>query len=276
MKEGTSRLADTHCHLTLPDFRADREDVLRRARSQGVERIVVPGIDADSSRRSVEFSEAHAGVFAAVGFHPHHASKWSASARTALRSLARSERVVAIGEVGLDYYRDLSPRVVQRRAFRDQLDLASELGLPVILHNREAISDLLDALRAWVDSDDRQPAGRRGVLHAFSADVVAAQSAISSGFYIGAAGPVTYPNSTRLRATLAQLPLERIVLETDAPYLPPHPHRGERNEPALTRLVAARMSEILNMPYSSLAEATSRNAAILFGWDHDVNHGHLL
>jgi len=227
-------LADTHCHLTLPDFEPDRPQVLERARAAGVAWIVVPGIDLETSRAAVAFAESEPDVFAAVGVHPHHAAQWSPAWRAALQDLARSDRVVAVGEIGLDYHRRLSPVPAQQQALEDQLDLARELGLPVIVHNRQAIDDLLPLLERWASDSDASP-GRRGVLHAFSADRTSAERALAAGFHLGIAGPITYPSASGLRALLRHLPLDRILLETDAPYLPPQPHRGTRDRKS-TRL----------------------------------------
>ncbi len=268
-------LADTHCHLTLPDFAADRRPVLERARAAGVRWLVVPGIDLETSRAGVALAEAEHGVFAAVGVHPHHASEWKASTKAALRALARSDRVVAIGEIGLDYHRHLSPTAAQHKALEEQLDLAHELRLPVIVHNREAIDDLLPSLERWASAGEASPRPR-GVLHAFSADLPSAERALGMGFVLGIAGPITYPSARRLRGLLRHLPLDAIVLETDAPYLPPQPHRGTRNEPAHTKWVAEEVARLLALPYASVAEATSTNAAALFGWPYDLDHHHLL
>lgn len=275
MKQGFAPLADTHCHLTLPHFEADRHQVLERARAAGVAWTVVPGIDLETSRAAVAFAEAQRGVFAAVGLHPHHASDWNGSARDELRTLARSARVVAVGEIGLDYVRSLSPAAVQRRALQEQLDLAQELDLPIIVHNRQAIHDLLPLLESWA-SATAAASRPRGVLHAYSADLPSAQRAIAAGFDLGIAGPVTYRGASGLRALLPQLPLDRLLLETDAPFLPPDPHRGTRNEPAYTARVAEEVALLLELPFPYLAEATTNNAALLFGWHDDLNHHHLL
>ncbi|HMK07724.1 MAG TPA: TatD family hydrolase, partial [Anaerolineales bacterium] len=183
-------LADTHCHLCLPDFTGDLDQVLARARLAGVERILVPGVDVASSERAVQLAEKHRGLYAAVGIHPHYASTYDAQARARLRRLAESPRVAAIGEIGLDYYRDRSPRPDQQRAFADLLELAAELGLPAVIHNREADEDLLQQALPWA-------AGRPhpGVLHAFSGDAAAAEEVARAGFYLGVGGPITFPNA---------------------------------------------------------------------------------
>jgi TatD DNase family protein len=270
------RLADTHCHLIAPEFDSDREAVLERARAAGIERILIPGLDLDSSRMAVVLADEHPEVFAAVGVHPHLAGEWDPAAEAELRSLAGSPGVVAIGEIGLDYVRNLAPAEVQRRAFRDQLDLAADVGLPVVVHNREATDDLMQELLAWSARLGPALTGRSGVLHAYSADLESASKAMAAGFYIGVAGPLTFLNANRRREITAQLPLERLVLETDSPYLAPHPHRGRRNEPSRVRLVAEALSALLGPSHSAVAQATARNASRLFRWDHGSDNSHLL
>lgn len=272
MSDTPAPLADTHCHLTLPQFEADLEQVLERARHEGVVRMLVPGIDPESSRQAVRLAEARPGLYAAVGVHPHRASLWGPAVRGELRNLAGSGHVRAIGEIGLDFYRDWSPRDRQQDAFRAQLDLAGELGLPVIVHQREAAPQVLQVLREWVSSlpasCDRPP----GVLHAFSGPPAFAAEAASLGFYLGLAGPITYTRSASLRSVAASTSLERLLLETDAPYLPPQARRGKRNEPAYLRQIAECLSEVRNLPYPLLARTTAANASRLFGWNHVHNH----
>jgi len=272
----TVRLVDTHCHLMLADFNGDLPQVLERARRAGVTRILVPGIDVETSRQAVALAQRHHGLFAAVGIHPHHATTWSDSARDELRRLAAEPGVVAIGEIGLDYYRDRSPRPAQRRALEGQLAFAAELGLPVVVHNREATADVLAALQAWSSTISQRLPGRSGVLHAFSGDEAAAEQATQAGFYLGVAGPLTYRNAQAQRSIAAALPRERLLVETDAPYLTPHPYRGRRNEPAYVRLVAEEAAHILDTPCADFAGMTSRNAETLFGWNHASNDSHLL
>lgn len=253
-------LIDSHCHLDFPDFDPDREEVLARARAAGVGALVNPGADLPSSQRAVALAERYPDVYAAVGVHPHDASTLDSRALARLRQLAAHPRVVAIGEIGLDYYRDLSPRARQRAAFNAQLELAAELRLPVIVHQREAAEDVLAILRAWAD---RLSAG--GVLHAFSASHFAmAREALAMGFYIGIGGPITFANAGKLRETVPKLPLERLLLETDAPYLTPHPFRGQRNEPAHLVLVARRLAELHGVPLETLAGQVSDNTRRLF------------
>jgi TatD DNase family protein len=269
-------LADTHCHLTLRHFDADREKVIQSAESSHVAWVVVPGIDMDSSREAVALAEQHAIVHAAVGFHPHKAKHWHASMPLEMETLARDSKIVAVGEIGLDYYRDLSPREDQRRAMREQLDFAYELGLPVIIHNREATADLMEILLSWADRFPPDQRDHLGVLHAFSADMETAQKAIDSGFYIGIAGPITYKNAHQLRQLAAQLPLNRLLIETDAPYLTPQPFRGKRNEPAYVAHVAEKLASVMREDMHTIRMKTSRNAANLFGWQYATDKDTLL
>lgn len=265
MNELPARLIDTHCHLTLGELATQRDEMLKRAREAGVGAIVVPGINLETSRAAVEFSQAQPDVAAAVGLHPHNAESWSRSTQSELRELAQDPSVVAIGEIGLDFYRDLAPRPAQRAALAGQLELAAELGKPVIVHNRQATEGLMGILIEWAAglSAERKP--RAGVLHAFSGSPQDAEAAIQAGFYLGVAGPVTYPNAESLRQTLRRLPNERLLLETDTPYLAPQTHRGERNEPAFLPFIAERLAELLDLDAAATAHLTSRNAIDLFG-----------
>jgi TatD DNase family protein len=260
-------LVDSHCHLDFDRFKHDRAEVLGRARETGVRLIVNPGYDLESSQRAVALAGKHPMVYAAVGVHPHRASTVSGGAIKVLRRLAAAGKVQAIGEIGLDYYRNLSPPDVQRRAFREQLELAGELGLPVIVHSRESHGDVISMLARWVA--DAEPQGGsssiRGVLHAFSGNREVAQDALRLGFCLGIAGPVTFRSARRLRTLVASLPLEHLLVETDAPYLTPHPHRGKRNEPARVALVAAAVAELQGIDFLRAARQTTATARRLFG-----------
>ncbi len=257
-------LTDTHCHLTDESFESELDLLFSRARQAGVHRIVIPGTDLQSSRAAVSLAERLPGLHAAIGVHPHDAQEWSNSTLSELRTLAQSPAVVAIGEIGLDYYRELSPRGAQRTALTGQLALARELELPVIIHNRQATEDLMQLLIEWAASLPAQVKARAGVLHAFSGDPSDAEAAIAAGFYIGVAGPVTFPKAEKLRDTLRALPVDRLLLETDAPYLAPQPRRGQRNEPSYLRFVADGLAAVLNSNTATIAELTSGNARSLF------------
>jgi TatD DNase family protein len=262
-------LADTHCHLDFNSFNEDRDRVIERARQAGVERILNPAIDLDSSRRIVELAETYPELYAAVGVHPNDALTWDENALIALRELAAHPKVIAIGEIGLDYYRDNSPPELQRQIFSEQLDLAGSLGLPVVIHNRQASEDVLELLRSWHRSlmaSESALSMRPGVLHSFSAGLAAAERAIELGFSIGFTGPVTFRKAEDVRQAAGSIPLERILIETDAPFLAPEPHRGRRNEPAYVRLVAEKIGEIRSETFSTIAQRTTQNAQRLFGW----------
>lgn len=261
-------LTDTHCHLTLSAYAEDQGQVIARAKSAGVTRIVVPGIDLATSDLAVQLAERTPGVYAAVGIHPHDAEEWSPQARNQLRTLAGSEQVIAIGEIGLDFYRNLAPAEKQRQALRGQLRLAAELDLPVIVHNREATGELIEHLIEWAGSLTDRLRGRAGVLHAFSADRASAAQAIAAGFFIGIAGSITFKNAHARREITQALPLASLLLETDSPYLTPHPHRGRRNEPANLPLIASQLAAITQANDGHIASVTSDNAARLFGWEN--------
>ncbi len=255
-----SILIDTHCHLDDPAFDPDREEVLARARMAGVEILILPGVEPEGIPRALALAERHPGLYVAVGIHPHVASQFSSQLLAQLRSWARHPRVVAIGEIGLDFYRDRSPREAQREAFRAQLELAGELGLPVIIHQREAREAVMEELERWLAA---RP-GARGVLHAFSGDPTMARIAVEWGFLLGIGGPLTYPRAESLREAVRAVGLDGLVLETDAPYLPPQPHRGRRNEPAYLRNVAEALAQLLGLPMEQIARQTTANACRLF------------
>jgi TatD DNase family protein len=252
-------LIDTHAHLEMREFKDDREDVIKRAREAGVEYIVTIGTTVESSRDAVLLAEKYDFVYAAVGIHPHEAKDILHPAYDILRRLATSKKVVAYGEIGLDYHYELSPRVVQQRKFRDQLREARELGLPVIIHDREAHADTLRIL-----SEEWSPE-LGGVMHCFSGDADYAKRMIELGLHISIAGPVSFPKSEQLRAVVRGIPIEHLLVETDAPYLAPQPVRGRRNEPAYVRYTAEAVAEIKGLSFDDVARITSFNAMRLFG-----------
>ena len=255
-------LIDSHCHLDFSKFDRDRDAVVRRAREAGVELIINPGYNLESSRRAVALTERYPEVYAAVGVHPHEAKTVTDEVIAELRLLAAQPKVVAIGEIGLDFYRDLSPRDVQRRVFRQQLALAADLELPVIVHSREAHDDVMAIL---MENIQYPISSFKGVLHAFSGDRAMAEKVFDLGFCLGIAGPVTFRNARRLRALVRELPLKRLLIETDAPYLAPHPYRGKRNEPARVALVAAAVAELHGVGETEVGEQTAAAARQLFG-----------
>jgi len=252
-------LIDSHCHVYMADFDTDRPAVLARARSAGLGALIAVGYDLPSSRQAIDLAERESDVYACVAIHPHHAADLTPTALTELEELASRPKVVGIGEIGLDFYRNLSPRDAQEAAFRAQLHLAHALRLPVAIHDREAHTDTMRIL-----SEDARGL-RAVVLHCFSGDGAMAAEAWSRGYFIGVGGPLTYPNAGTLREILTGAPRDRVLLETDAPYLPPTPHRGKRNEPAYLRLVAERLAALWNSGPDSVAEAAARNTCRAFG-----------
>ncbi len=261
---------DTHAHVHLDAFDADRDAVLARARQAGVTTWIDPALDVASARRAVALAEAYGpGYLVAVGVHPNSVARaWHGAATLeALRELAQHPQVVAIGEIGLDYYRDHTPRAQQRAALEAQLALAAEVGLPVILHQRQSVDDVLDMLADWVADLRAQGhplAARPGVLHSFSGDVDQALRAVALGFFIGITGPVTFKNGETMRAVARAVPLERLLLETDAPFMAPHPHRGRRNEPAWVVWVGRRVAAERGIEVARLGQRTTANARGLF------------
>ncbi len=253
---------DTHAHLEMEAFDKDREAVLERAAAAGLTAIITVGTTLPDCEKAVALAKRYAPVYAAVGIHPHEVKGIDAAAYDALRLLAREKKVVAIGEIGLDFFYDNSPRDVQLRCFAEQLDLAEELDLPVIIHDRDAHAETLGLLR--------QRKGRlRGVLHCFSGDAAMARECIELGFHLSVAGPVTYPKADQLRAVAREIPAERLLIETDCPYLAPQPYRGKRNEPAYVIETARRLAEIRGMTAGELERLTAANARRLFRIDDE-------
>lgn len=255
---------DSHCHLNFDRFDQDREDVIARAVEQGVRVMINPGVDLPNSRAAIALAERYEQVYAAVGIHPTSADQLDQKALRDLHELAQHPKVIAIGEIGLDYYwpeqQDrgwpcASPET-QRAAFRRQLDLAAELSLPVIIHDRLAHTDVMIALE---DSRDVT-----GVLHSFSGDLELAEWAIDLGLYVGITGPVTYKKAREMKAVARQVTFERVLIETDAPFLAPAPHRGRRNEPAYVQVVAQEIAQLRGTSLAEVAQLSTENARALF------------
>ncbi len=257
-------MIDTHCHLNFDSYDADRDQVIARAAAAGVARVINPGVDEASSRAALDLAAQHAGIYAAVGVHPNDTAHFSDDDLVWIEQLARQPKVVAIGEIGLDYHWNDSPKDMQFRAFEAQLALAARLELPVIIHNREASEDVIAILESW--ARDLPPAlrARPGVLHSFSAPQSIADRALAAGFYLGFTGPITFKNADDLRRVAASAPLDRILTETDAPFLTPTPHRGKRNEPAYIPLIVERLASLHALPTAQMAAATVANAERLF------------
>ena len=253
-------LIDTHCHLDFERFNEDRDAVVKQAIQAGVKRIIVPGLDLANCTAVLKLTEQYDNVYAAVGIHPNSTAKWQDDWIEDLRQLARHEKVVAIGEIGLDNYWDKSPQTTQRWALRAQLKLAAEINLPVIIHNRDANEDVIRVLA------ESPLAGREGagVLHSFSGDWGTAYAALQMGFYLGFTGPLTFKKADDLRRIAAKVPDDRVLIETDAPFLTPEPYRGQRNEPAYVAYVAAQLAEIKQVETAVIAQQTTENAIRLF------------
>lgn len=251
-------LVDTHAHLNHEDFTADLPDTIERARSAGVTRMVVPGYDLPSSERAVQLAAQYDGVYAAVGVHPHDAKTFDGAALAQIRQLAAAPKVVAIGEVGLDFHYNFSPPEKQMEAFDAQVLLALDLDLPLIVHTREASSEVLDILTR------RRSPRMTGVMHHFSGDASYAQASIGLGFMLGIAGPVTYKKNEEMREVVRGVGLPHLVVETDSPYASPQPVRGKRNEPASVVYVAEKLAELLDLSMEQIAAQTTEAAVELF------------
>ena len=273
-------LTDTHCHLDFNKFDEDRDAVIQRALDAGVERILIPSLELKSSKAVIELAKSHPNIYAAIGFHPTDLDKWGDTSISDLQNLTTAaERLVAIGEIGLDYYwvKEPDKQAIQREVLKEQLLLAQEVNLPVVIHMREendawfgqASVDLLDILTAWqhkLKVENHELAEKPGVLHSFNGTIETAQTAIEHNFYIGVTGPVTYKNAEEKRNVIKHIPLDRLVIETDSPFLTPVPHRGKRNEPAFVAHIADKIAEIHMTTREQVAEITSANANRLFGW----------
>ncbi len=249
------KICDSHCHLQDRRFKRDVEKIVRNARESGVEKILVPGWDLRSSKEAVVISEKFDNVYASCGVHPHDARFYNNSIEKEIIKLSGNSNVVSIGEIGLDYYRDLSPRDVQKNVFRRQLSIAQENNLPVIIHTRDSIEDTIEIVADFKCT---------GVFHAFDYEEDMAIKVIELGFYVGIGGVVTYLNS-KISASIKKITLDSILVETDAPYLTPHPNRGKRNEPAYTKYVVKKIAELKFKTFEEVAEITYRNTKELFG-----------
>lgn len=253
-------LVDTHCHLDMDEYAADLDDVLDRAHQRKVDRIITIGIDFESSKKAVALARKYRGVSASVGVHPHNLPAATEDVYADILGLARENRdvVVGYGEIGLDYVRKYHPPELQRRHFRLQLDMVRAAALPVIIHDREAHDDILRIL------DDSGPLPAGGVMHCFSGDYRFASTLIDRGLHISIPGVITFKNAASLQEVVRKVPLASLLLETDGPFLAPHPWRGKRNEPSYVLYTAARVAELRGISLPSLARATSENAAALF------------
>lgn len=250
-------MIDTHAHLDMEEFAGDLPGVLARALEAGVTGIISVGIDLPSSVKALELASSHDIVYASVGYHPHNAGEADMEVLGNLAHLASNPKVVAWGEIGLDFFRRHSPPQCQMEAFERQLDMAGELGLPVIIHDRDAHEALYEILR-------RKNPALNGVIHCFSGDYALAEKLMDMGFYISIPGTVTYKKAEQVREVAERIPLERLLVETDAPFLAPVPCRGKRNEPAFVKHTALEIARLRGIDLQDLARATSGNAEALF------------
>lgn len=251
-------LIDTHAHLQDEALRGEVDAVLQRAAAAGVEIIVCPGCDLESSRDAVQLAHTYSQVYAAVGIHPQDAAGFNDETMEELYRLARDPKVVAIGEIGLEYYGDYEPPELQQKVFKAQIQLAREIGKPIIIHDRDAHQDVLDIVT-------RERAGQNGgIMHCYSSSLPMALDFLKQGFYISFGGPLTYKNSRKAVEVAATIPLDRILVETDCPYLTPEPLRGKRNEPAYVTYTAKRLAEIRKKDPEEIACLTSRNARAVY------------
>ncbi|SFA55362.1 TatD DNase family protein [Anoxybacillus pushchinoensis] len=252
-------LFDTHAHLNATQFNEDVEQVIERARAEGVSHIVVVGFDRPTIERAMELADQYSFIYAAVGWHPVDAIHMTDDDLMMIEQLAAHPKVVALGEMGLDYYWDQSPKEVQKEVFRKQIRLAKKVKLPIIIHNRDATADIVHILR------EEQAAEVGGVMHCFTGSVEVAHQCIDMNFYISFGGPVTFKNAKKPKEVAKEIPLDRLLIETDCPYLTPHPFRGKRNEPSYVKYVAEAIAELKGVSFDEVAQKTSDNAKRLFG-----------
>ena len=250
-------LVDSHAHLQWASFDKDREKVINRAKEADVKCIVNIGYDLNGSKKAIELAEKHVGLYATIGIHPHNASEFNEKVLDNLRRLSENPKVIAIGEIGLDHYRNLSPKATQQKAFETQLLLAQELELPVVIHDRDAHSDVLKTLSKFKGK-------LNGVMHCFSGNREMAEQCVKMDYYISFAGPVTFPNAHKLHETAKSIDLNKILIETDCPWLAPQEMRGKRNEPAFLPFTAEKIANLRGISLYELAEAITKNTKQIF------------
>ncbi|WP_088188640.1 TatD family hydrolase [Desulfosporosinus sp. FKA] len=248
---------DTHAHLDDEVYEEDFQDVLERIKSSGISRVTNVGYDLPSSKRSVQLAQNYDFIYAAIGIHPHNAEEFSDDVMAQLQALAQQPKVLAWGEIGLDYYRDLSPRAIQQEVFVQQIDLANKVGLPIVIHDRDAHQDVLEIVKA-------HPPKHGGVFHCYSGSWEMAKVLLKLGFYLSFAGPLTFKNARHTVEVARNAPIDRILAETDSPYLTPEPRRGKRNEPAYVREVVRKLAEIKELSIEEMALQTMHNAETIF------------
>jgi TatD DNase family protein len=258
------KIFDTHAHLDMPHFEADREEVIKRARDSGVSLINTIGIDVDSSRKAIELAERYPGIVASVGLHPLEAEKYRKEDIKILIDLTGNSKVVAVGEMGLDFYHKDVSREAQIELLHRELEMAKSVNLPIIIHSRQAEKETRSILEMWVKSYQRVDNKPRGVVHCFSGDTNTAKWYLENGFFISVGAYISYPSSRLLRETIRDIPENKLVVETDCPFLPPQQFRGRRNEPTYTLITLGVLAEIKNKTIEDISVQTTENAMCLF------------
>ncbi|WP_062350070.1 TatD family hydrolase [Bacillus kwashiorkori] len=251
-------LFDTHAHLNAEQFGEDLEEVLNRAKEAGVSNIVVVGFDRPTIEKTMELINQYDNIYGCIGWHPVDAIDMTDNDLRWIEELSQHQKIVALGEMGLDYYWDKSPKDIQQEVFRKQIQLAKKVKLPIVIHNREATEDVVKILKEENASDVG------GIMHCFSGSIEIAKECMDMNFYISFGGPVTFKNARKPKEVAKEIPLDKILIETDCPYLTPHPYRGKRNEPAYVKLVAQQIAELKEMTLEEIAEITHNNAKKLF------------
>lgn len=252
-------LFDTHAHLNDQQYSEDLQEVITRAQNEGVSTMVVVGFDRPTIKKAMELADRYDFIYACVGWHPVDAIDMTDEDLVWIEELTKHPKVVALGEMGLDYYWDKSPKEIQKEVFRKQIQLAKKVKLPIVIHNRDATADVVEILK----EEGAETVG--GIMHCFSGSPETAKECINMNFYISLGGPVTFKNAKKPKEVAAEIPLEKLLIETDCPYLAPHPYRGKRNEPSYVKLVAAQIAEIKGISLEKVAEITTNNARDLFG-----------
>jgi TatD DNase family protein len=256
---GMTMLFDTHVHLNADQFQDDVEEVINHALDSGVSHMVVVGFDRPTILKAIELVEAYDSLYAAIGWHPVDAIDMKEEDLLWIKELSAHPKVVALGEMGLDYYWDKSPKEIQKEVFRKQIRLAKKVKLPIIIHNRDATADIIEILK----EEKAEEVG--GIMHCFSGSVETAKECMQMNFYISLGGPVTFKNAKQPKKVAEEIPLDRLLIETDCPYLTPHPYRGKRNEPSYVKLVAEEIAKIKGVPLEEVGRITTENARKLFG-----------
>lgn len=253
-------LIDSHAHLDKEDFDLDREYIIEHLETNGIELVVNVGADMESSRESVKLADKYHNIYAAIGVHPHSAKDMTEDCLEELEKLSKNPKVVALGEIGLDYHYDYSPRDIQKKVFRDQIKLAKKLDLPIVVHSRQADEDTLEILK-------EEKENLRGIMHCFSSDRAMMKEYLDLGFFISLAGPVTFKKTEELKEVAKLVPIDKLLVETDAPYLAPTPYRGKRNEPIYVKYTAALIAELKGMTIEDLTLQTNMNTKEIFAID---------